>query len=349
MNTMTMMMLTMIEVSPVSAVRISNKWYQSAWLENEELGSELRDPDPGKMRMKKMENKHGKRRETDSDSDYMSPRLRAIAILKQEIAIMELQDEIALMEYESGRHEDNGDVGEVMTRKEEDVSERDEMACEDVLDKKKEEQETKDDHEEEEEENRSRIYDSGHTRMKKENRGYGNGQESNPDRTTPRSREFAEWKQDILMKVEHEIDLLERESEGRQGETGKFENPMSSELFRQETEDDEKVMRRTMAQISDKQRKGIATETGLLATDEKVVATTDWKLSDPDIENFRTILLGITKQIKVDLWTNHDKFKEKCVYHQSRRDEPLPMLSLGDGVRNINLAFIFIIIICNIG
>ncbi|XP_022024822.1 protein starmaker-like [Helianthus annuus] len=105
-------------------------WYQSAWLENEELGSKLHDP--GKIQMKKMENKHGKRRETNSDSDYMSPRLRAIAILKQEIAIMELQYEIALMEYESGRHEDNGDVGEVMTWREEDDSKRDVLACKDV-------------------------------------------------------------------------------------------------------------------------------------------------------------------------------------------------------------------------
>ncbi|MFS7969944.1 hypothetical protein Hanom_Chr09g00815151 [Helianthus anomalus] len=113
-----------------SAVRISNKWYQSEWLENEELGSKLHDP--GKIRMKKMENKHGKRRETNSDSDYMSPRLRAIAILKQEIAIMELQYEIALMEYESGRHEDNGDAGEVTTWREEDDSESDVLACKDV-------------------------------------------------------------------------------------------------------------------------------------------------------------------------------------------------------------------------
>ncbi|MFS7928337.1 hypothetical protein Hanom_Chr04g00319571 [Helianthus anomalus] len=108
----------------------ANMWYQSAWLENEEFGSELRDP--GKIRMKKMENKHGKRRKTNSDSDYMSPRLRAIAILKQEIAIMELQYEIALMEYELGRHQDNEDAGEVMTRREEDDSERDVLACKDV-------------------------------------------------------------------------------------------------------------------------------------------------------------------------------------------------------------------------
>ncbi|XP_021974692.1 DNA ligase 1-like [Helianthus annuus] len=74
--------------------------------------------------------------------------------------------------------------------------------------------------------------------MKKENRGYGDGQES--DRTTPRSREFAEWKQEILMKLEHEIELLERESEGRQGETGEFENPMSSELILQETGESKK-------------------------------------------------------------------------------------------------------------
>ncbi|XP_022019506.1 vicilin-like seed storage protein At2g18540 [Helianthus annuus] len=221
-------------------------WYQSAWLENEELGSELYDP--GKIRMKKMKNKHGKRRETNSDSDHISPRLCAIAIMKQEIAIMELQYEIALLEYESGRHEDNGYAGEVMTRKEEDDSERDKMACEDVLDKKNEEnvfvkdKETKDDHEEEEEEeeNRSRVHDFGHTRMKKENRGYGDGQESNPDRTTPRSRECAEWKQEILIKLEHEIELLERESEGRQGETGEFENPMSSELILQETGESKK-------------------------------------------------------------------------------------------------------------
>ncbi|XP_021990677.1 nuclear polyadenylated RNA-binding protein 3-like [Helianthus annuus] len=114
------------------------------------------------MRMKKMENKHGKRRETDSNSDYMSPRLRAIAILKQEIAIMELQDEIALMEYESGRHEDNGDAGEVMTRKEEDDSERDDLACKDVQklngknerskDRKRRQDDDRDYHEEEEEE-----------------------------------------------------------------------------------------------------------------------------------------------------------------------------------------------------
>ncbi|MFS8027505.1 hypothetical protein Hanom_Chr16g01499471 [Helianthus anomalus] len=108
----------------------ANMWYQSAQLENEELVSKLHDP--GKIRMKKMENKHGKRRETNSDSDYMSPQLRAIAILKQEIAIMELQYEIALMEYESGRHEDNGDAGEVMTRGEEDDSKRDVLTCKDV-------------------------------------------------------------------------------------------------------------------------------------------------------------------------------------------------------------------------
>ncbi|MFS7966396.1 hypothetical protein Hanom_Chr09g00773271 [Helianthus anomalus] len=53
------------------------------------------------------------------------------------------------------------------------------------------------------------YYDSGHTRMKKKNRGYEDGQESNPDRTTPQSRDFTEWKQEILMKLEIEIELLE--------------------------------------------------------------------------------------------------------------------------------------------
>ncbi|MFS8027496.1 hypothetical protein Hanom_Chr16g01499351 [Helianthus anomalus] len=121
-------------------------WYQSAWLKNEELGSELHDP--GKIRMKKMKNKHGKRRETNSDSDHISLRLRVIAILKQDIAIMELQYEIALLEYESGRLEDIGDKGEVITPKEENSMiqetefekqdkeegdpESEEMACKDV-------------------------------------------------------------------------------------------------------------------------------------------------------------------------------------------------------------------------
>ncbi|MFS7978758.1 hypothetical protein Hanom_Chr10g00919221 [Helianthus anomalus] len=183
----------------------ANMWYQSAWLENKELGSELHDP--GKIRMKKMKNKHRKRRETNSDSDHISPRLRAIAIMKQEIAIMELQYEIALLEKESRRLEDIGDKGKVITPKEE---------------------------------NRSRIHDYGHTRMKRENKGYGDGQESNPDRTTPRSREFAEWKQEILIKLEYRIELLEQESEGRQGETGEFENLMSSELILQETGESKK-------------------------------------------------------------------------------------------------------------
>ncbi|KAJ0855932.1 hypothetical protein HanRHA438_Chr14g0678771 [Helianthus annuus] len=59
MNTMTMMMLTMIEVSPVSAVRISNKWYQSAWLENEELRSELSDPGDNRMKNKNRDIERG--------------------------------------------------------------------------------------------------------------------------------------------------------------------------------------------------------------------------------------------------------------------------------------------------
>ncbi|XP_035837160.1 uncharacterized protein LOC110892900 [Helianthus annuus] len=124
--------------------------FYSPWLENRELRSELHDP--GKRRMIKMNNRQGNGREINNDPDYISPRLRAIAILKQQIAIMELQYEIALLGYESGRHEDNGDAGEVITRKEdnsmlqeiefekqdkeEDDLERDEMACEDVLNKK---------------------------------------------------------------------------------------------------------------------------------------------------------------------------------------------------------------------
>ncbi|MFS7998077.1 hypothetical protein Hanom_Chr12g01149421 [Helianthus anomalus] len=103
--------------------------------------------------MKEMENKHGKRQETNSDSDHISPRLRAIAILEQEIAIMDFQYEMALLEYESGHLEDNGDKGGVIIvqkeensmiqeiefekqDKEEDDPERDGMACEDVLNKK---------------------------------------------------------------------------------------------------------------------------------------------------------------------------------------------------------------------
>ncbi|MFS7996238.1 hypothetical protein Hanom_Chr12g01127581 [Helianthus anomalus] len=85
------------------------------WLEIGELRSELHDP--GKRRLIKMNSGQGNGREINNDPDYISPRLRASAILKQEIAIMELQYEIALLEYESGRHEDNGDAGEVITRK----------------------------------------------------------------------------------------------------------------------------------------------------------------------------------------------------------------------------------------
>ncbi|MFS7916475.1 hypothetical protein Hanom_Chr02g00177541 [Helianthus anomalus] len=129
----------------------ANMWYQSPWLENRELRSELHDP--RKKRMIKMNNEQGNGGEINNDPDYISPRLRAIAILKQEIAIMELQYEIALLEYESERHEDNGDGGEVITRKEEDDPERDEMACEDVLDKKNKENY---DHEEEESEGYNR-------------------------------------------------------------------------------------------------------------------------------------------------------------------------------------------------
>ena len=91
-------------------------------------------------------------------------------------------------------------------------------------------------------EDRSILYDSRHIRMKKENRGYEDGQESNFDRTTPRSRMLARMKRDILMKLEIEIELLERESEGRQGETGEFENPMSSELILQEIGDRKSVV-----------------------------------------------------------------------------------------------------------
>ncbi|MFS7889085.1 hypothetical protein Hanom_Chr00s000003g01602751 [Helianthus anomalus] len=95
----------------------ANMWYQSAWLEIGELRSELHDP--GKRRLIKMNTGQGKKREINNDPDYISPQLRAIAILKQEIAIMELQYEIALLAYESGCLEDNGDKGEVITPKEE--------------------------------------------------------------------------------------------------------------------------------------------------------------------------------------------------------------------------------------
>ncbi|KAJ0878797.1 putative transcription factor interactor and regulator CCHC(Zn) family [Helianthus annuus] len=62
-------------------------------------------------------------------------------------------------------------------------------------------------------EDRSILYDFGHIRMKNKNRGYGDGQESNPDRTISRSRMFARMKRNILMKLEIEIELLEREPE----------------------------------------------------------------------------------------------------------------------------------------
>ncbi|KAF5812031.1 hypothetical protein HanXRQr2_Chr04g0188101 [Helianthus annuus] len=86
------------------------------WLEIGELRSELQHP--GKRRLIKMNSGQGNGREINNDADYISPRLRASAILKREIAIMESQYEIALLECESGRHEDNEDAGEVITQKE---------------------------------------------------------------------------------------------------------------------------------------------------------------------------------------------------------------------------------------
>ncbi|KAJ0958161.1 putative transcription factor interactor and regulator CCHC(Zn) family [Helianthus annuus] len=59
--------------------------------------------------------------------------------------------------------------------------------------------------------------------MKNKNRGYGDGQESNPDRTISRSRMFARMKRNILMKLEIEIELLERDTEERREDTTEIE------------------------------------------------------------------------------------------------------------------------------
>ncbi|XP_021995315.1 DNA ligase 1-like [Helianthus annuus] len=133
------------------------------------------------------------------------------------------------------------------------------------------------------------VYYPGHNRMKNKNRVYEDGDEFNPDRTTPRSRMFARMKREILMKLEREIELLERETEERQvetteKETGEFNSHGNEDMKEKEMFDDHKNSEKEREQEWSKEKENRDAERGTKDEDMKGLEIEDHQKDEENDE-----------------------------------------------------------------